>query len=181
MKISTSLRAGSSAMLGHGWAFLTAQQVKNPPVRQETQEAWVRSLGQEDLLEEEMAIRSVFLPWVGCCWHTTFLDLLAASRGLELPKFLDQWPEAKSIFIHSSYCHKTLSLSNFAWLEEDWEASICTLNLLAKNLDFPLCWIWGTMPANAGARAPQVTLRNNHMNIVVIHSNQAQTVLTNCV
>ena len=32
-----------------------AQQVKNPPVIQETQETRVRSLGWEDPLEEEMA------------------------------------------------------------------------------------------------------------------------------
>ena len=33
-----------------------AQQVKNPPAMQETQDIWVRSLGWEDPLEEEMAI-----------------------------------------------------------------------------------------------------------------------------
>ena len=32
-----------------------AQWVKNPPAVQETQETWVRSLGQEDSLEKEMA------------------------------------------------------------------------------------------------------------------------------
>ena len=36
-----------------------AQQVKNLPVMQET---WVRSLGWEDPLEEEMATTPVFLP-----------------------------------------------------------------------------------------------------------------------
>ena len=35
-------------------AFRIAQQVKNPPAVQETQETWVRSLGQEDPLEEEI-------------------------------------------------------------------------------------------------------------------------------
>ena len=35
-------------------AFSIAQQVKNPPAVQETQETWVRSLGQEDPLEEEI-------------------------------------------------------------------------------------------------------------------------------
>ena len=32
---------------------LMAQPVKNPPAMQETQEMWVQSLSQEDLLEEE--------------------------------------------------------------------------------------------------------------------------------
>ena len=39
-------------------ASLVAQMVKNLSVMQET---WVRSLGREDLLEEYMAIPSVFL------------------------------------------------------------------------------------------------------------------------
>ena len=37
-----------------------AQQVENLPVMQET---WVRSLGQEDPLEEEMATHSSILAW----------------------------------------------------------------------------------------------------------------------
>ena len=39
-----------------------AQVVKNPPAAQETQKC-VRSLGQEDSLEEEMAIYSSILAW----------------------------------------------------------------------------------------------------------------------
>ena len=38
-----------------------AQQVKNPPAMQETQETWIPSLGQEDHLEEEMATHSSVL------------------------------------------------------------------------------------------------------------------------
>ena len=40
---------------------------KNPPAMQDTREKWVRSLGREDPLEEEMATQPVFLlgkiPW----------------------------------------------------------------------------------------------------------------------
>ena len=39
-------------MVRYDWASLVAQLVKNLPAMQETQ---VQSLGQEDLLEEEMA------------------------------------------------------------------------------------------------------------------------------
>ena len=39
---------------------LVAQLVKNPPVMQETQ---VRSLGQKDPLEKEMATNSSILAW----------------------------------------------------------------------------------------------------------------------
>ena len=47
-----------------------AQWLKNPPARQET---WVRSLGQEDTLEKEMATHSSILAWeiprtVGAWW-----------------------------------------------------------------------------------------------------------------
>ena len=42
------------------WASLVAQRVKLLPVMQET---WVRSLGQEDPLEKEMATHSSILAW----------------------------------------------------------------------------------------------------------------------
>ena len=54
-----------------------AQQVKNLPAMQETQEMWVQSLGQEVPLENEMAIHSSILaqeiPWTempGRLWST---------------------------------------------------------------------------------------------------------------
>ena len=40
-----------------------AQQVKNQPAMQETQETWVQSLGQDDPLEKEMATHSSILTW----------------------------------------------------------------------------------------------------------------------
>ena len=40
-----------------------AQQIKNLPAMQETQETQVRSLGQEDALEEGMATHSSILAW----------------------------------------------------------------------------------------------------------------------
>ena len=43
--------------------MMMAQQIKNPPTQQETQETWVQSLGQEDPLEEEMATHSRILTW----------------------------------------------------------------------------------------------------------------------
>ena len=39
--------------------------VKNPPAMQETPERWVRSLDQEDTLEDEVATGSSILTW-GC-------------------------------------------------------------------------------------------------------------------
>ena len=40
-----------------------AQWVKDTPTMQETEEKWVRSLGWEDPLEEEMATHSSILAW----------------------------------------------------------------------------------------------------------------------
>ena len=37
--------------------------VSNPPSRQETQETWVQSPGQEDPLEEEIATQPSILAW----------------------------------------------------------------------------------------------------------------------
>ena len=43
--------------------FPGGSAVKNPPAVQEIQEMWVRSLGQEDPLEEGMATQSSVLTW----------------------------------------------------------------------------------------------------------------------
>ena len=45
------------------WASLVAQWVKNLPTMQETQKTRVKSLGQEDLLEEGIATNSSILAW----------------------------------------------------------------------------------------------------------------------
>ena len=45
---------------GDFWASLVAQRLKSLPAMRET---WVRSLGQEDPLEEEMATHSSILAW----------------------------------------------------------------------------------------------------------------------
>ena len=44
-------------------ASQVAQWVNKSPAMQETQGMWVRSLGQEDTLEEEMATHSSTLAW----------------------------------------------------------------------------------------------------------------------
>ena len=49
------------ANYAHLRASPMAQPVKNLPVMQKTQETWVRSLGWEDPLEEEMATHSSIL------------------------------------------------------------------------------------------------------------------------
>ena len=49
-----------ASLYHHLWASLVAQTVKHPPTMQETQ---AQSLGQEDLLEKEMATHSSILAW----------------------------------------------------------------------------------------------------------------------
>ena len=44
-------------------SFIHGSVVKNPPVNTETQETQVQSLGQENPLEEEMAMHSSVLAW----------------------------------------------------------------------------------------------------------------------
>ena len=46
--------------LQYSWASLVVQLVKNPPAMWET---WVRSLGQEDPLEESMATHASIPAW----------------------------------------------------------------------------------------------------------------------
>ena len=55
-----SLGEGIGYPFQYSWAYLVAQTLKNPPAMQET---WVRSLGQEDPLEKEMATYSSILAW----------------------------------------------------------------------------------------------------------------------
>ena len=51
-------------MASRNWqGFPSVSGVKNLPAMQETQETWVRSLGQEDPLEEGMATHSHILAW----------------------------------------------------------------------------------------------------------------------
>ena len=52
---------GISALVGRPGASQVAQWVKNLPAVQETKEMWVRSLGQENPLEESMATHSSIL------------------------------------------------------------------------------------------------------------------------
>ena len=44
-------------------SFPAGSGVKNPPAMQDMQEMWVRSLGQDDPLEEEMVTHSTILAW----------------------------------------------------------------------------------------------------------------------
>ena len=60
--------------------FLSGSTVKNQPAMQEFEETQFRSLGQEDSLEEETAIRFIILAWeIPCTEETSKLQ----SMGLQ--------------------------------------------------------------------------------------------------
>ena len=59
--------------------------VKNVPAMEEPQEAWVRSPGQEDPLEEEIATQSSILAWripmdSGACRATVYKVTKSGTR-----------------------------------------------------------------------------------------------------
>ena len=58
--VCVSLLLSVCPALSFPWAYLVAQRLKRLPAMRET---WVRSLGREDSLEKEMAIRSRILAW----------------------------------------------------------------------------------------------------------------------
>jgi len=59
--LNKQLKSGSHP--GREYASQVAQWVKNLPAMQETQAMWVRSLSEEDPLEEGMATHSSILAW----------------------------------------------------------------------------------------------------------------------
>ena len=60
---TSTAQVGTGLTNGELRGFPSDSAVKNPPVRQELQETRVRSLGQEDPLEEGMATHSSILAW----------------------------------------------------------------------------------------------------------------------
>ena len=59
--LNKQLKSGSHP--GREYASQGAQWVKNLPAMQETQVMWVRSLSEEDTLEEGIATHSSILAW----------------------------------------------------------------------------------------------------------------------
>ena len=62
-----ALSLKESISLSYALASSMAHWVKKPPTMHKTWEMWVRSLGREDPLEEEMATHSSILAW-GIPW-----------------------------------------------------------------------------------------------------------------
>ena len=60
------------------WASLVAQRLKRLPAMRET---WVRSLGQEDPLEKEMATHSSIL-----AWRIPWTEELGGLQSMGLPR-----------------------------------------------------------------------------------------------
>ena len=89
------------------WGFPGGTVVKNSPVMQETQEMWIWTLGQKDLLEKEMATHpsSLACPWAE---EPGGLSLCSCRVG------------------HGWALHSTVEI----WckkMEEDWSWLVCGL------------------------------------------------------
>ena len=65
--LGMSSEEGIGYALQYSWASLVAQQVKNPPVMQET---WVQSLDEEDPRRRKRQPTPVFLPGEFHGWYT---------------------------------------------------------------------------------------------------------------
>ena len=98
-----------------------AQQVKNAPAMQETQERWVLSLGQEDPLEKEMATHSSMLTWK-IPWAEEPGGLL--SKGLQrvghdwvpMHIYITEWIEVeKSLLPGRSFGQPVWSSDSSSW------------------------------------------------------------------
>ena len=102
-----------------------AQQVKNLPAVQETQETWVRSLGWGDPLEKEMATHSSILAWK-IPW-TEEPDGLQ-SNGSQSQTWLNMSTESivlvlvsvfSSVFSLTFWCLEQSRHSNHCWANGD--------------------------------------------------------------
>ena len=84
------------------WGFLVNQIVKSSPAKQETQ---VRSLGQEDPLEEEMATHSSIL-----AWKIPWMEEPGRLHTLGLQRDWHNWATSLSLlfFFHSCVTLDTL-------------------------------------------------------------------------
>ena len=75
---SHSRMPGSRLVVTLSWASLVAQMVKHLPAMLET---WVQSLGQEDLLEKEIATHSSTLAWkIPCTEKPCKLQSMGSQR-----------------------------------------------------------------------------------------------------
>ena len=74
------------------WTFLVAQMVKNLLV---TQETWVWSLGQEDLLEKKMVIHSSIL-----AWEIPWIEEPGSLQSMGLQRVKHDWATNIVIWTH---------------------------------------------------------------------------------
>ena len=87
--------------------FAYGLAVKNLPAMQETQEMWVRSLGREDPLEEEMSTHPRILawkiPWTGI-WRATVQRV--AKSQTQLSTHIYNFNKYIYIFIYLFFLHE---------------------------------------------------------------------------
>ena len=149
------------------WASLVAQRLKRLPAMRET---WVRSLGQEDPLEKEMATHSSTLVWripwreepgrlqsmgsqrVGHDWATSLTHSICHIIEIKrillnerfpkemVPRFLRTWLTPE---IKSGLLGKLLWYCNIEWfaLEKKRDHSVA-FEIASKYCISDSCWLW---------------------------------------
>lgn len=101
---------------------------------------------------------------------------MAATEDAELPKFLGQWPQAKSAFIHLFQCHQIWLFSNFCMIRE----RLGSLGLYLKPVHRP-CILLHLGRHSGWLLLPTTALRNTELSVVAIQSYHVPTVLTDCI
>ena len=96
------------------WASLVAQRVKHLPAMWE---AWVRSLGQEDPLEKEMATHSSIL-----AWRMPWTEEPGGLQSTGLQRVRHDWATSLSFFSSRGRCWSATNVmvaqNGWSWLEE---------------------------------------------------------------
>ena len=72
--------------------------VKNPPAMQETQETQVRSLGQEDPLEKELAIHSSIL-----AWEFPWTEEPGGLQSMSCRRVGHDWARKRKLYLRACY------------------------------------------------------------------------------
>ena len=99
---------------------------------QETQEMWIWSLGQEDLLEEEMAAHSSIL-----VWRIPWTEKPGGLLCIELQIVRQDWSNW-ALTLDEDQVHKKNNYTGSEWLFR-----ALRLNLIFKVFNLPFLHIWG--------------------------------------
>ena len=161
------------------WASLMAQRVKNMAAMQETQEMWVRSLGQKDPLEEQMAIHfnipAQKMPW-------TEEPVSLQSRGSQ-ESYTSEQVHAHTLTLLNHATQKTeaslfagMACSGFKQSDQDLISLHLSALVLSVFLSFSACMRWQDRDSNFKCKREERFFQYFHK--ILQFSSVAQSCLT---